>query len=234
MNTPFQWLRGCVSTTQHTCQKPADFSACNGDKNYESSRNPGISTCCFPGLHRQFLCFGGSGFDLPDPCGSHSPCTRFLSTCRMSKSLQMNGTQAIQIQFQRPKFSVPITGLPLVFGRFAGTIDIPGCHFARYHDCSSESSTSPGLLTYYPTTVALWHAISHSRPHSPSEAGRKTRPLAIVTQRVTATLIANRVPLGCCPQSPEKSVKNFIEQFSCRWTGLPINMTMRNGHDMWL
>gem|GEM_PF-6683711 len=37
---------------------------------------------------------------------------------------------------------------------------------------------------------------SHSRPHSPSEAGSKPRPLAFVTQRVTATLIANRVPLG--------------------------------------
>jgi|GEM_PF-539773 len=35
-----------------------------------------------------------------------------------------------------------------------------------------------------------------SRPHSPSEAGHKTRPLAFVTQRVTATLIANRVALG--------------------------------------
>jgi len=35
-----------------------------------------------------------------------------------------------------------------------------------------------------------------SRPHSPSEAGHKTRPLAFVTQRVTATLIADPVPLS--------------------------------------
>ncbi len=46
------------------------------------------------------------------------------------------------------------------------------------------------------TPSAQWHSISHSRPHSPSEAGRKTRPLAFVTQRVTTTLIANRLPLG--------------------------------------
>ena len=34
--------------------------------------------------------------------------------------------------------------------------------------------------------------VGHSRPHSPSEAGRKRRPLAFVTQRVTATLILAR------------------------------------------
>ena len=39
-------------------------------------------------------------------------------------------------------------------------------------------------------------SISHSRPHSPSEAGRKTRPLAFVTQRVTATLIAKTSTWG--------------------------------------
>ena len=38
--------------------------------------------------------------------------------------------------------------------------------------------------------LAQWHLLSHSRPHSPSEAGRKTWPLAFVTRRVTATLIA--------------------------------------------
>ncbi|HQZ69122.1 MAG TPA: hypothetical protein PLY87_28740, partial [Planctomycetaceae bacterium] len=38
--------------------------------------------------------------------------------------------------------------------------------------------------------LAQCHSLSHSRPHSPSEAGRKTRPLAFVTQRVTATLVA--------------------------------------------
>jgi len=37
-----------------------------------------------------------------------------------------------------------------------------------------------------------WRSISHSRPHSPSEEGRKTRPSAFVTQRVTATLILTR------------------------------------------
>ena len=46
------------------------------------------------------------------------------------------------------------------------------------------------------TAALQWHSISQSRPHSLSEAGHKTRPLAFVTQRVTATLIANRVSLG--------------------------------------
>jgi len=44
-----------------------------------------------------------------------------------------------------------------------------------------------------------WYLISHSRPHSPSEAGRKTPRLAFVTRRVTATIVTNRVPLGGRP-----------------------------------
>ena len=35
-----------------------------------------------------------------------------------------------------------------------------------------------GHKTSYRRAYAQWHSISHSRPHSPSEAGRKTRPLA--------------------------------------------------------
>gem|GEM_PF-4486349 len=50
------------------------------------------------------------------------------------------------------------------------------------------------------TATAQWYSFSHSRPHSPSEAGRKTLPLAFVTQRVTAILMANRVPLDITPR----------------------------------
>jgi len=60
--------------------------------------------------------------------------------------------------------------------------------------------------------LAQWHSISHSRPHSPSEAGRKTRPLPFVTQRVTATLIANRVPQGASPRfSTEAGVEKRVQ-----------------------
>jgi len=38
-----------------------------------------------------------------------------------------------------------------------------------------------------------------SRRHSPSDEGRKMRPLAFITRRVMATIIVNRLPLDYRP-----------------------------------
>jgi len=57
-----------------------------------------------------------------------------------------------------------------------------------YTFCTGESANGVDLVSG--KALAQWHLLSYSRRHSLSDEGRKTRPLAFITRRVMATLIA--------------------------------------------
>jgi|GEM_PF-2727134 len=60
-------------------------------------------------------------------------------------------------------------------------------NFSGVEAMKTPRSTRAMTRNSHSMARAQWQSLSHSRPHSLSEAGRKTRPLAFVTQRVTAT-----------------------------------------------
>jgi len=60
-------------------------------------------------------------------------------------------------------------------------------NFSGVEAMKTPRSTRAMTRNSHSTARAQWQSLSHSRPHSLSEAGRKTRLLAFVTQRVTAT-----------------------------------------------